>query len=187
MRNEKGSAIALVLLVLAVVSLVGAGLLLQTRSIRSLLRLRRTMTGLSGWPIALLLCVSSRNTGQRHRPIQRRPDRGLAEEHVFTRSAGAVFGNRGSRQGLIGQAIARAIIEGMIPIRRYWPAMNWRGRLSLQFWVAEGLGVRGAGTAMRTSGTVSNATIKYRRRGGLHGREKESEKLGSNSYEVLTL
>jgi hypothetical protein len=163
MKNEKGFAIAMVLLVLAVVSLVGAGLLLQSRFDTKFTHaqknydrsfgmadsaasyafpeiLAKDTVGFKGGPTVIW--------GKKiYMPVTPGPPA------VVDLTAPAPSG------AYLGTAVARAIIQGYDtdPSQVAGYELGTAEGYHAQFWIAEGLGIRTVGTGTRESGIVSNA------------------------------
>lgn len=157
MKNEKGSAIALVLLVLAVVSLVGAGLLLQSRFDTKFTQAQKNYDRSFGMADSAASYAFPEIMAKDTVQFKGGPTVVWQKKMYLPVQPGAYSPSEVPGTAYLGQAIARAIIQGYDtdPTLIAGDEIGAEG-YHVQFWVAEGLGVRAAGTGMRTSGDVSN-------------------------------
>jgi hypothetical protein len=153
MKNEKGSAIALVLLVLGVVSLVGAGLLLQTRFDTKFTQAQKNYDRSFGMADSAASYAFPEILAKDTVKFKGGPTVVWQKNMYLPVKPGGYSTTEVSGKGYIGQAIARAIIQGYDtdPTLLAGDEIGVDG-YHVQFWVAEGLGIRAVGTGTRTTG-----------------------------------
>jgi hypothetical protein len=158
MKNEKGSAIALVLLVLGVVSLVGAGLLLQTRFDTKFTQAQKNYDRSFGMADSAASYAFPEILAKDTVTYKGGPTVAWQKKMYLPVQPGAYSATEVTGTAYLGQAISRAIIQGYDtdPSQVAGWELGTAEGYHVQFWTAEGLGVRTVGTGTRTSGVVSN-------------------------------
>lgn len=156
MKNEKGSAIALVLLVLGVVSLVGAGLLLQTRYDTKFTQAQKNYERTFGMADTAASYAFPEILARDSVAFRGGPTVIWSKTMFLPVTPGPSTDTLSGRS--LGKAISRAIIEGYDtdPTQMAGWELGSAEGYHVQFWSAEGLGVRYAGTGVQTSGQVGN-------------------------------
>jgi hypothetical protein len=158
MRNEKGSAIALVLLVLGVVSLVGAGFLVQTRFDTKFAQAQKSYDrsfGLadSAASYAFPEIMARDSVAFKGGPTVIWSQTVYVPVQPDPASTTPFASNRD-----MGRAVARALIEGYDtdPTQMAGWELGTAEGYHVQFWIAEGLGLRGKGVGIRTTGEANS-------------------------------
>lgn len=169
MKNEKGSAIAIVLLVLAVVSIVGAGLLLQSRYDEKITQAQKNYDrtfgladGAASYAFPEILARDSvlykggPTVVWTHYLGSRLP---LTDPNNVVTVA--IQGSTG--EVVVGKATARIIIEGYNTDPQEMPGweLGTAEGYHVQFWVAEGTGKRESTESIPPETAVYMAAKKY--------------------------
>jgi hypothetical protein len=169
MKNEKGSAIAIVLLVLAVVSIVGAGLLLQSRYDEKITQAQKNYDrtfgladGAASYAFPEILARDSVLYKGGPTVVWTRflGPSGPSETAIALKVD--IQGTTG-KQVSVGTAVARIIIEGYNTDPQEMPGweLGTAEGYHVQFWVAEGTGKRESTESIPPETAVYMAAKKY--------------------------
>ncbi|MBI5251597.1 MAG: hypothetical protein HY912_19065 [Desulfomonile tiedjei] len=160
MKNQRGSAIALVLLVLGVVSLVGAGLLVQTRFDEKFTQAQKNYDRTFGLADSAASYAFPEILAREAVTFRGGPTVIWTQEMYIPSVPGPTSATLAyPTDPYLGKAIARAIIQDYDtdPAEVAGDELGVDG-YHAQFWIAEGMAMRAKKVGTRTSGEVSSTS-----------------------------